>query len=80
MTFRGRTHESLSESRMREIRTSGLRRRGTGNVAMGAGLRAMAKAMDYPPDPNAGAPVLDPTCVGSAALALGNPLRRVRKP
>ncbi len=23
-TFRGRTHESLSESRMREIRTSGL--------------------------------------------------------
>ncbi len=25
----------------------------------------MAKAMDYPPDPNAGAPVLDPTRVAS---------------
>ena len=34
---------------------------GAGNVTMGAGLRAIAKVMEYPPDPNAGAPVLDPT-------------------
>ena len=30
-------------------------------MAMGAGLRPGAKAPDKPPDPNAGAPVLDST-------------------
>ncbi len=34
---------------------------GAGNVAMGAGLRARAKALDNPPDPYVRAPVLDPT-------------------
>ena len=34
---------------------------GAGNVAMAAGLRASAKALEEPPEPNAGAPVLDPT-------------------
>ncbi len=32
------------------------RRGASGNVAMGAGLRAMAKAMESPPDPKARAP------------------------
>jgi hypothetical protein len=30
-------------------------------VIMAVGLRATAKAMDHPPKPNVGAPVLDPT-------------------
>ena len=34
---------------------------GAGNVTMGAGLRPRAKALDKPPDPTVGAPVLDPT-------------------
>src|SRR5512142_132700 len=34
---------------------------GAGDVAMGAGLRPRAKAMDEPPDPTVRAPVLDPT-------------------
>jgi hypothetical protein len=34
---------------------------GAGNVTMAAGLRATAKAVDQPPEPNVGAPVLDPT-------------------
>ena len=34
---------------------------GAGNAAMVAGLRASAKALGQPPEPNAGAPVLDPT-------------------
>ena len=34
---------------------------GAGNVTMVAGLRATAKAMEHPPEPNVGAPVLDPT-------------------
>ena len=34
---------------------------GIGNVAMAAGLRARAKALGYPPEPNVGAPILDPT-------------------
>src|SRR5437764_10774148 len=34
---------------------------GAGNVTTAAGLRAMAKALEYPPEPNVGAPVLDPT-------------------
>ena len=31
---------------------------------MAAGLRATAKAVEHPPDPNVGAPVLDPTVTG----------------
>ena len=34
---------------------------GAGNVTMAAGLRANAKALDHPPAPKVGAPVLDPT-------------------
>jgi len=34
---------------------------GAGNVIMAAGLRAIAKAMEHPPEPNIGAPALDPT-------------------
>ena len=34
---------------------------GAGNVMMAAGLRATAKAVDTPPEPKVGAPVLDPT-------------------
>jgi len=34
---------------------------GAGNVTRGAGLRPRAKALDKPPDPTVGAPVLDPT-------------------
>ena len=34
---------------------------GAGNVMMAAGLRATAKAVEHPPAPNVGAPVLDPT-------------------
>jgi len=30
-------------------------------VTMAAGLRAMAKAAEHPPEPKVGAPVLDPT-------------------
>jgi len=37
---------------------------GAGNVTRGAGLRTRAKALDEPPDPTVGAPVLDPTCEG----------------
>jgi hypothetical protein len=51
---------------------------GAGNVTMAAELRATAKAVDQPPEPNVGAPVLDPTVhpqlrVGSelAAKTLG---------
>lgn len=34
---------------------------GAGNVTMAAGLRATAKAVEHPPAPKVGAPVLDPT-------------------
>ena len=34
---------------------------GVGNVIMAAGLRATAKAVEHPPEPTVGAPVLDPT-------------------
>lgn len=34
---------------------------GAGNVTMAAGLRAIAKALEHPPEPKVGAPVLDPT-------------------
>ena len=37
---------------------------GAGNVTRGAGLRPRAKALDEPPDPTVGAPVLDPTWEG----------------
>ena len=37
---------------------------GVGNVTMAAGLRASAKALEHPPEPNVGAPVLDPTDEG----------------
>jgi hypothetical protein len=33
---------------------------GAGNVMMAAGLRATAKAVEHPPEPKVGAPVLDP--------------------
>ena len=39
----------------------GFGERGTGNAAMGAGLRPGAKATDKPPDPKAGAPAPDST-------------------
>ena len=38
---------------------------GAGNVMMAAGLRATAKAVELPPEPNVGAPVLDPTLTGT---------------
>ena len=34
---------------------------GAGNVSTAAGLRSSAKALGQPPEPNDGAPVLDPT-------------------
>src|SRR5450631_3939799 len=37
---------------------------GAGNVIMAAGLRATAKAVEHPPEPTVGAPVLDPTASG----------------
>ena len=37
---------------------------GAGNDTRGAGLRPRAKALDEPPDPTVGSPVLDPTCEG----------------
>ena len=37
---------------------------GAGNVIMVTGLRATAKAVDHPPEPTIGAPVLDPTDEG----------------
>ena len=37
---------------------------GAGNVTRGVGLRPRAKALDEPPDPTVGAPVLDPTWEG----------------
>jgi len=40
-----------------------------GNVTRGAGLRPWAKALDEPPDPTAGAPVLDPTWKGESRMA-----------
>jgi hypothetical protein len=40
---------------------AGMDEAGAGNVAMGAGLRPKAKALEEPPDPNVRAPALDPT-------------------
>jgi len=39
-------------------------------VTMAAGLRAMAKAAEHPPEPKVGAPVLDPTGEASATIPL----------
>jgi hypothetical protein len=41
---------------------------------MAAGLRATAKAVEHPPEPKIGAPVLDPTDV-NRATASGDPMR-----
>ncbi len=40
---------------------------------MAAGLRATAKAVEHPPEPKVGAPVLDPTATGGSGsgAALG---------
>ena len=43
--------------------------RGLETAAMGAGLRPGAKATDKPPDPDAGAPVLDSTGVSDFGVA-----------
>ncbi len=40
-----------------------------GNVARGAGLRPRANALEKPPDPTEGAPVLDPTWEGGEGEA-----------
>ena len=37
-------------------------------MAMGAGLRPIAKVVDKPPDPNVRAPVLDPTVMHTLAV------------
>ena len=49
---------------MRENRHAAFDVAGAGNVAMVAGLRAIAKAVESPPAPTVRAPVLDPTCEG----------------
>src|SRR5271165_4936193 len=36
---------------------------GAGNVIMAAGMRAVAKAVEHPPEPKVGAPVPDPTAL-----------------
>jgi len=51
---------------------------GAGNVMMAAGLRATAKALENPPEPKVGAPVLDPTARTTArrfAASAGSLLR-----
>ena len=46
-------------------------------MAMAAGLRAMAKALEPPPEPKVGAPVLDPTRRGACGnvVSMGAGLR-----
>ena len=51
----GKPHAALDEA-------------GAGNVAKVAGLRAIAKAMELPPEPNVRAPVLDPTLGGGVSV------------
>jgi hypothetical protein len=48
---------------------------------MAAGLRATAKALEHPPEPKVGAPVLDPTCGSRERVtAPGDPVgRRVNR-
>src|ERR1017187_102103 len=45
---------------------------GAGNVMMAAGLRAPAKAVEPPPEPKIGAPVLDPTTACGKVMKIGN--------
>jgi hypothetical protein len=45
---------------------------GAGNVIMAAGLRAIAKALEHPPEPTIGAPALDPTVQKWAGLEPAN--------
>jgi hypothetical protein len=57
-----------------EVKSAGKRRAGkrqaafdvagAGNVTRGAGLRAIVKTVEWPPDPTVGAPVFDPTGAG----------------
>jgi hypothetical protein len=41
---------------------------------MAAGLRATAKAVEHPPEPKIGAPVLDPTSMGELIDLLPQPI------
>ena len=43
-------------------------------MIMAAGLRATAKAVEHPPEPNVGAPVLDPTKMPKADILESTPL------
>ena len=52
---------------------------GAGNVAMAAGLRATAKAVDHPPEPNVGAPVLEPTLDPPPLTTCPQSLRKAMK-
>jgi hypothetical protein len=45
--------QARAANRTREIRPSGMKTEASGNVAMGAGLRSTAKAVETPPDPTA---------------------------
>ena len=54
-----------TESRMREIRTSGSTSGGVETDRMGAGLSTEAKATDNAPDPNRHRAPPDSTCAGS---------------
>ncbi len=47
----GRLDGAKVANRIREIRRSGMKTGASRNVATGAGLRPMTKAMDQPPDP-----------------------------
>ncbi len=47
-------------NRTREIRPSGMKMGASGNVTMGAGLRAAAKAEELPPNPTVRAPEIYP--------------------
>jgi hypothetical protein len=48
---------------------------GAGNVIMAAGLRATAKAVEHPPEPKVGAPVLDPTATGGKRVDSSRTMR-----
>ena len=62
----GKPHAALDEA-------------GAGNVAMVAGLRAVAKAAELPPEPKVRAPVLDPTLgEGMAARSFPYPTHAIK--